>query len=163
MANELVKKMRDALAINQELIAEADKEIETLKSVIKENAPKVEFYDIMADSSDLMPFSDFAKTACFRGQDGKIKGRNKIMDFLRIKKILTKRDGVNYPDQRFINNGCFEMKAKQLSNGKHKPVPMMTAKGIQFVIRILSENGFNHVEPEVKNPKTIEIEKLLFQ
>lgn len=162
MADELVKKMRDALAINQELIAEADKEIEVLKNVIKESAPKVEFFDIMADSSDLMPFSDFAKTACFM-LNGKMQGRNKIMDFLRVKKILTKRSGVNYPDQRLIDNGCFKMKMKQLSNGKLKPVPMMTPKGIQFLIRTLSDNGFDHVAPEIKNIKTIKLEKLLFQ
>lgn len=71
-----------------------------LEAKAQEDAPKVEFFDAVADSKTAIPMGEVAKIL-----DRNI-GRNKLFAILRKKKILM---GNNVPYQRFVDEGYFRV------------------------------------------------------
>lgn len=102
---------------------------------IKEDAPKVTFYNDVANSESTMDIAKVAKTLNIKGI-----GRNKLFKILRNEKILRKN---NEPYQKYIDEGWFKLvETKWNKNNKicvgHKTVVFQ--KGVKKIANLLREN-----------------------
>jgi phage antirepressor YoqD-like protein len=148
------------LAVENEAVTA---ENNALKIQAAEDAPKVEFYDIVADSTDLINFSKVSKMLCFKNNRGKIIGRTLLFEFLREKGILlSDGDYHNFPASQYVDSGYFQIKPT-IKNGKVKYVPLATMKGVRFVAKLLMSNNFSQVKAKDINDAIPESQKLLFQ
>jgi len=80
------------------LAANQAKQIEVQTKQLKEQKPKVEFFDQVTDSKDAVDMASCAKTLNMG------IGRNRLFEFLRTRSIL---DRHNLPYQRYIDLGYF--------------------------------------------------------
>lgn len=69
------------------LAAEQAEQIEQQQKLIAEQAPKVDFFDAVADSKDAVPMLEVAKVLGIKGM-----GRNNLFEFLRQQKVLMKNN-----------------------------------------------------------------------
>ena len=118
-------------------IAELQAENEKQAAKIKEDAPKVEFYDAVTDSSDCI---DIAQAAKVINADG--IGRNKLFEILRKEKILDKN---NVPYQKYVDRGYFRIieTSYTTSTGEVK-ISLKTLvfqKGLEFIAKIIKWQG----------------------
>jgi len=110
--------------------------IEEKEKLEKENQillPKAESFDTFIDGSNLQKMNDVAKSLGY--------GRNKLYDFLRDNKILMKD---NLPYQTYIDRGYFKVKENPIKMGsyiKNKAQTYVTSKGVDFINKLLSDNG----------------------
>ena len=74
---------------------------------VKELTPKAEFFDAVADSTDLMAMGEAAKTL-------KRVGRNTLFKLLKKHKVL---DSKNIPYQRYCDAGYFKVIESTYGNG----------------------------------------------
>ncbi len=74
---------------------------EALQLEVKENAPKVDFYEAVTGSKDTIDLGGVAKVLNIKGF-----GRNNLFEFLRNKDILMNN---NQPYQKFIDRGYFRL------------------------------------------------------
>jgi phage antirepressor YoqD-like protein len=137
---------------------------ESLEKKIKNDAPKVEFFDIVAKDDGLIDLSRVSKMLCFKNNKGRIIGRNLLFEFLREKGILqSSKNYHNIPKEEYVDRGYFQVKPKTANNGDVVLVPLATWKGVQFVARLLLANNFTQVKAKEINSKISESQKLLFQ
>ncbi len=96
----LIKKYFPIISDTQRVFLQnALTQIETMGALIKENQPKVEFADQVADSSTLIDMNALAKLA---EHNGFPIGRNRLFKWLRFKRILMPS---NIPYQEYIERG----------------------------------------------------------
>lgn len=110
-------------------------------------APKVEFYDAVAESGHLISVSEFSKTV-FR-EFGKDLGRNGIYEWLRESGYI--RDN-NEPYQKYVNAGYFVgrmMRGQMPKTGEYRCRLFFTGKGQQFILARLRE-----AFPKINNNKS---------
>jgi anti-repressor protein len=112
------------------LVESLDKQeqLEAEKQVL---LPKAESFDTFMDGSNVQKMNDVAKSLRY--------GRNKLYDFLREIKVLM-RD--NLPYQKYITSGYFEVKETPIKKGvfiTNKPQTYVTAKGVDFINKLLNE------------------------
>lgn len=112
----------------------ADRKIKMLESKVQEDAPKVEFFDAVADSKTAIPMGEVAKIL-----DRNI-GRNKLFAILRKKKILM---GSNIPYQTYIDAGYFRVvEAKYTKPNGDVCINVKTLvlqKGVDYIRKVLRE------------------------
>jgi phage antirepressor YoqD-like protein len=89
------------LDIEKAIRAELAAEIAELKAKAEADAPKVEFFDQVADSGDALPMRDVAAALNMPGW-----GRNKIFEYLRKKGVLDER---NIPYREFQDRRYFRV------------------------------------------------------
>lgn len=104
--------------------------------------PKVETYDRLLNSEGLLDWCKVAKTIG--------TGRNKLLEFLRNKKILMDNSRRNVPYQKFIDEGYFVTKTiiitikkeddEQKNKEKTSIQTFATAKGLVFVEKLWYDN-----------------------
>lgn len=82
----------NALVVAQNIIANQNKQLETMK-------PKAEFHDAVVGSDDTVDMSQVAKILNYKGI-----GRNKLFEILRKKKVLRHN---NEPMQAYVDRGWF--------------------------------------------------------
>lgn len=100
------------------------------------DAPKIEYHDAVAGSSDLHTVGETAKKFGI--------GRNTLYNFLRDKKVLM-TEPHNLPYQRHINSGHFKVVGKVCvtANSIHRTnVTMVTGKGEIYIGKLLRESGY---------------------
>lgn len=106
-------------------------ENERLQALQIENKPKIEAYENLMSSKDLIDFLEFSKLV-------KI-GRNKLFSFLRDKRILMSD---NIPYQDYINKGYFKCIEKVFNKCNKKSIylkTMITAKGQDYLVKKLKD------------------------
>ena len=113
--------------------AEYKATIETQKMKIAEDAPKVDFYDRVTESSDCIDIGQCAKIL-----NVKNIGRNKLFEILRNKKILNER---NQPYQKYVDCGYFRIieTSFNLPDGTQK-INLKTVvfqKGLDFIRKMI--------------------------
>ena len=114
-------------------IAELQAENERQKEQLIEQAPKVAFYNAVAQSPDCIDMECVAKVLNVKGY-----GRNNLFKFLREKGIL---DRLNKPKQRYIDAGYFRILENSyctpdgITHIKIKTV--VYQKGLDFIRKIL--------------------------
>lgn len=103
-----------------------------LEAKAQEDAPKVEFFDAVADSKTAIPMGEVAKIL-----DRNI-GRNKLFAILRKKKILM---GSNIPYQTYIDAGYFHVvEAKYTKPNGDVCINVKTLvlqKGVDYIRKVL--------------------------
>lgn len=128
----LVNKTIEAKELKEQLIISENK--------IKEIQPKIEFYDTVTESDDMIEMSAVAKILNFKNI-----GRNKLFEFLRDNDVMRSR---NEPYQRYVNSGYFKVieQKVELPNGdiyiNRKPV--VYQKGLDFIRKLLLEAGYEY-------------------
>ena len=115
--------------------AEQYEEAEKQKLINQKNKPKVEFYDTVAESDSTIDMAAVAKTINQPGY-----GRNNLFKLLREQKILRKN---NQPYQKYVNMGYFKqviVPIKKKGEVWQGTKTVATAKGIDFIIRIINKD-----------------------
>lgn len=100
------------------------------------DAPKIKYYDAVADSSNLQTISEVGKKFGI--------GRNKLFKLLRELKVLMADKG-NPPYQRHIDSGCFVVVGKVSATAKgtiRTNKTMVTGKGEIYIGKLLLEVGW---------------------
>lgn len=122
-------------ARQQEEIERQQKAIEAKDRKIAEDAPKVVFSDAVVGSKSSCLIGELAKILT---QNGYQIGQNRLFEKLRSEGYLgSKGEYYNIPNQKFIEQGLFELKKTTHSeNGvmKSSVTPKVTGKGQQYFI-----------------------------
>lgn len=106
--------MAKALLVANNKIAERDKIIEQKQARIEQMKPKEIFADAVAISHTSILVGDLAKLIC---QNGYQIGQKRLFDWLRENNFLIKcGSSRNMPQQRFVEQGLFEIKESNLVN-----------------------------------------------
>lgn len=106
--------MAKALLVANNKIAERDKIIEQKQARIEQMKPKEIFADAVATSHTSILVGDLAKLIC---QNGYQIGQKRLFDWLRENNFLIKcSSSRNMPQQRFVEQGLFEIKESNLVN-----------------------------------------------
>ena len=108
---------------------EEEQERQRLASSVKELTPKAEFFDAVADSTDLMPMGKAAKTL-------NRVGRNTLFGLLRQHKVL---DGDNIPYQRYCDAGYFKVIESTYGNGCIGLTTKVTQRGLDWLRKFLDK------------------------
>jgi anti-repressor protein len=119
------------------LALEAEERAEKAQKLLDEAKPKVDFYDEVTESKDVLDFGQVAKLINKKGF-----GRNNLFEFLRNKKVLMHN---NNPYQSHIDNGYFKMVETRWTdrNGDTK-INIKTVvfqKGVDYILRLLKKEG----------------------
>lgn len=100
--------------------------------LIKLNAPKVEFANKVASSSDCIDIGTFAKLV----SDELDLGRNKMFALLRSKSILMKN---NQPYQKYVDNGTFKTVEQTFKTAYGEKISIKTLLTGQGQIKLLEK------------------------
>ncbi len=94
-----------------------------------------QFYDDLMNTEGLMSMNIVSKE--LNGI-----GLKTLFAYLRGKKIMFYKDGVNIPYQRFMNEGKFKVKETPCHDGNIRSVTYATKKGLEYVRKLLRKDGF---------------------
>lgn len=127
-----------------DLFAEAVKELKernlTLQRYKDQNEHKVDFYDAVTSSTNLIDMSEVAKVSNVPKM-----GRNKLFEFLRKKNILRSN---NQPYQEYVDRGYFKLLEQHVSMPYGESMinckTVVTQKGLDFIRRKLNEHFARH-------------------
>lgn len=125
------------------MIIEAEEENQKLQIQLKEQESKVVFTNAVIGSASSCLIGELAKVIT---QNGCTIGQNKLFEWLRNNGYLgTNGERYNIPNQKYIEQGLFELK-KGIRTGKdgvlHSTItPKVTGKGqVYFVNKFLNKN-----------------------
>ena len=126
----------DMLLASSELDKFRKDQLNKRDSVIKVQGPKVDFYNIVANSTNTFSMAEAAKIINVKGI-----GRNILINFLKHKKILRKN---GEPYQLYVDRGYFKLVERfYRADGKaivtHKTVVFQ--KGIDYILKLLKNNN----------------------
>lgn len=135
MLQNIQRDMQWLISYNTEL----QKENELQKQRLIEQAPKVEFFDDVAGSSDTIDMKEAAKVLNIKGF-----GRNNLFEFLRNQNVL---DRNNQPYQKYVDTGYFRVIESKftLPTGEIK-ISLKTVvfqKGLDFIRRLIKKGQDN--------------------
>lgn len=136
--------MAKALLVANNKIAERDKIIEQKQARIEQMKPKEIFADAVSASHTSILVGDLAKLIC---QNGYKIGQNRLFDWLRDNGYLMKYGtSRNMPQQKYVEQGLFEVKESNLQNPdgsvRITRTPKVTGKGqVYFVNKFLSKEN----------------------
>ena len=124
------------------LAADQQEQLELQQKQLKEQKPKVEFFDAVAESKTAIEMKAVANTLHFKNI-----GRNKLFAILREKKILM---GNNMPYQKYVDCGYFRTVEQKFStpDGEVR-VSIKTIvyqKGVDFIRKRLKGMGYKEAE-----------------
>ncbi len=109
--DELLEK---AVLVAQRKIAERDRIIESQRQKIEQDKPKTIFADAVSTSKTSILIGDLAKLIC---QNGVQIGQKRLFEWLRQNNYLIKSGSSrNMPQQRYVEQGLFEVKESNVQN-----------------------------------------------
>lgn len=121
--------LNDPAAMRGLLLTYTEKVL-SLQEIIREQQPKVEFHDAVADAVNCQSIQEVAKAL--------ETGQNRLFQFLRDERILMNN---NLPYQQYLDAGYFrvaERRYKSESGDNHiYTKTLVTGKGLQFIQRRL--------------------------
>jgi phage antirepressor YoqD-like protein len=116
------------------LALEAEERAEQAEQKLIEARPKVEFYDEVTESKDVLDFAAVAKVL-----NKKDFGRNRLLDFLRNKGVLRQS---NEPYQQYVDRGWFKIvETKWTDKNGNTKINIKTVvfqKGVDGIRKILN-------------------------
>ena len=125
--------MSKAHQILERTLQEKDRIIEAKQNALRIAQPKADLYDKLMNADGYFSFNVAAKELG--------TGRNRLMKTLRDKGILF-RDGLsNIAYQKYCNSGYFVVKHSIGKNGIACGVTKVTPKGLEYIYRVINENG----------------------
>ena len=127
-----VYSLKESLQIALEAVERAEKAEQRLIEV----QPKVEFYDEVTESKDVLDFAAVAKVI-----NRKNFGRNNLFEFLRNKGVLRQN---NEPYQSYVDLGWFKtVESKWNDNNGNTKITIKTVvfqKGVDGIIKLLNKH-----------------------
>lgn len=132
-----------ALLVANNKIKERDALIQKQAAVIEEQKPKTIFADAVSTSRTSILIGELAKLIC---QNGVEIGQKRLFTWLRENGYLRRDGKTNIPNQRFVEQGLFELKESTVQNPDGSVritiTPKVTGKGqIYFINKFLSEQA----------------------
>ena len=125
--------MAKALKIADITIQEKDNIIAEKNRVISELEPQAQAYIDLMTAQGYLQFIDVAAMVEI--------GRNKLFEFLRRCKVLTKQSNYNVPYGRFINNGMFRVITSRSENEHISSVTMVSPKGLNYIYNLMQKKN----------------------
>lgn len=109
--------------------------LQLFMEALQETRDKVDFYNAVADSKDMIEMSAVAKVLNIPRY-----GRNKIFGILRQNKILRYN---NEPYQEYVDRGYFKLIEQKITlpygEIKINRKPVVSQKGLDFIRKVLNE------------------------
>ena len=138
--SEALRELADKAEMNERLMLEnkeKQQRIDQQQEQLTEQKPKVVFADAVAGSRSSCLIGELAKLIT---QNGYQIGQNRLYEWLRENHYLgTYGEYYNIPNQRYIQQGLFELKDNVYSvNGeiRHRSTPKVTGKGQIYFVNI---------------------------
>ena len=130
---ECEKKLKEVLVpkIDSNFLLRISQQMAELEKKIEEDKPKVEFYNTVAETDDMIDMAEASKILKLPF------GRNKLFGLLRTMNILNKK---NIPYQLYINNGLFKVVETTYKNNNETKIyikTLITQKGLKYLERLL--------------------------
>ena len=130
---ECEKKLKEVSVpkIDSNFLLRISQQMAELEKKIEEDKPKVEFYDTVAETDDMIDMAEASKILKLPF------GRNKLFGLLRTMNILNKK---NIPYQLYINNGIFKVVETTYKNNNETKIyikTLITRKGLKYLERFL--------------------------
>lgn len=101
------------------------------KERIAELEPKAQAYIDLMTAQGYLQFIDVAAMVEI--------GRNKLLEFLRQCKVLTKQSNYNVPYGRFSKNGMFKVITSTSKKGHISSVTMVSPKGLNYIYKLMKK------------------------
>lgn len=114
------------------LAAEQQAVIEEQQKQLELQAPKVEFFNAVADSKTAIPMNEASKVLAIKGY-----GRNNLFEFLRQKNVLMRN---NQPFQKYIDCNYFRVIEQRYQVKGEEQITFKTLvyqRGIDFIRRLI--------------------------
>jgi len=121
-------------ASSQNAIASLIDSNRTLLNEVSRMSPKEVFYDNVTQSDTMLDFTQVAKLLRYKGY-----GRNKLMGYLRTKKILRFN---NNPYQEYVDRGYFKIvESEYVVNGEIRIglKTVVSQKGVDYIRKLLEK------------------------
>ena len=106
-----------------------------VNELIQKNQELQQFYDDLMSTEGLMSMNTVSKE--LNGI-----GLKTLFAYLRGKKIMFYKDGINIPYQRFMTQKLFAVKETPCQDGNVRPVTYATKKGLEYIRKQLRKDGF---------------------
>lgn len=119
-----------------EVLQYQQSKIEEYKRKIESDKPKVDFFNLVADSSDCIDFLQFSKICGI--------GRNTIFKILRNKEVFFLKEGYNIPKQNYIDCGYFKVIEEPYRRNDETKLgfkTIITPKGQTWLSKILNQKS----------------------
>jgi len=120
------------------LALEAEERAEKAQKLLDEAKPKVDFYDEVTESKDVLDFGQVAKLINKKGF-----GRNNLFEFLRKQGVL--RGNTTEPYQNYVDRGWFKIVESKYKNGSGNTMiglkTVVYQKGVDGILRLLKKEG----------------------
>lgn len=110
-----------------------------LEAKVREDAPKVEFYDTTAKSEDTFDLDNVEKTLNYKNI-----GRNNLFKILKEQKVLMRNRN---PYQKYVDCGYFKIIQQPFDRGGKPGINSKTVvyqKGVDFIKKLLDRLGYRH-------------------
>jgi len=111
----------------------------SLAIVVKEQKPKVDAFNMFMSTGNYLSMEEVAKAISDKFGNGKIMGKNNLLQYLRTKQVLTK---TNLPYQRFIDSKLFGVHIKTYDNGQKYSQVAVSSNGMLAIISSLKKDNF---------------------
>ena len=130
---ECEKKLKEVSVpkIDSNFLLRISQQMAELEKKIEEDKPKVEFYNTVAETDDMIDMAEASKILKLPF------GRNKLFGLLRTMNILNKK---NIPYHLYINNGLFKVVETTYKNNNETKIyikTLITQKGLKYLGRLL--------------------------
>ena len=117
----------------------SDLQGQIVNELIEKNKELQQFYDDLMNTEGLMSMNTVSKE--LNGF-----GLKTLYAYLRGKKIMFYKEGVNIPYQRFMNQGLFKVVESPCADGKYRPTTYATKKGLDYIRKLLHKDGYYDTE-----------------
>ena len=110
-----------------------------VNELIEKNKELQQFYDDLMNTDGLMSMNTVSKE--LNGF-----GLKTLYAYLRGKKIMFYKEGINIPYQRFMDQGLFKVIESPCADGKYRPTTYATKKGLEYIRKLLRKDGYYNAE-----------------
>lgn len=117
----------------------SDLQGQIVNELIEKNKELQQFYDDLMNTDGLMSMNTVSKE--LNGF-----GLKTLYAYLRGKKIMFYKEGINIPYQRFMDQGLFKVIESPCADGKYRPTTYATKKGLEYIRKLLRKDGYYNTE-----------------
>ena len=121
------------IELREKQLAAIQEENRKQQELLEEQAHKVDFYDAVTKSDDLLTMKEATDILAIKGY-----GRNKTLALLRFKGIFNDE---NVPYRQYTDKGYFAVKEHEYTtkygNTRHNSTTYVTQKGLEFLRKVI--------------------------
>lgn len=115
------------------MVQDLRKQNQEYKDTIAKLEPQAQAYMDLMTAQGYLQFIDVAAMVEI--------GRNKLFEFLRRCKVLTKQSNYNIPYGKFRDNGMFKVITSKSENGHVSSVTMVSPKGLNYIYHLIQKKN----------------------